>query len=81
MKSEAEKWLKPFLVELLIYGALVVGYFFLVLKFLGGPLERLYAAHRSVYAGVALALVICQGVLLESVTRVLIEFIKPRTEE
>ncbi|SPE54547.1 conserved hypothetical protein [Verrucomicrobia bacterium] len=81
MKNEAEHWLKPFLVEVLVYGALVIGYVLLVLRVLGGWLDRLSSSHRPVYAVVALALVICQGFVLEAVTRFLLEFIKPRTED
>ena len=45
--------LRAFLIELLIYAVLVVGYFFLVLHFLGEGLHQLESRHRYTYAGVA----------------------------
>lgn len=70
-----------FLVELVIYGALMAGYFFLVLSFLGSWLDRLFVNDRRDYAWIALALIIVQGVFLEALTRRLLSFIRPRMEE
>ena len=42
MNPQAKKWLKSFLIELVVYAVLVFGYFFLVLHFLGGWLHRLF---------------------------------------
>ena len=58
-----------------------MGYFFLVLHLLGGWLERLFESDRRVYAGIALALIIGQGILLEVLTRLLLGLIKSRTED
>ena len=57
-----------FVLELSIYAALVVGYFFLVLRLLGDPLKSLFTENLTIYAFVALALIVAQGVLLEGVT-------------
>ena len=65
---EIRRLIRGFTIELLIYAALVVAYFFLVLRFLGDPLERLFESHLAVYALVSLALIVAQGVLLEAVT-------------
>ncbi len=82
MRAEAKKWLKTFLIELGIYGALVAGYFFLVLHSLGPWLQRLYSTERRLYAAAALVLIIAQGILLEVITRVLLALIqKPMEEE
>jgi hypothetical protein len=81
MKKEMENSLRSFLVELVVYAMLVVGYFFLVLNFLGPWLYRLYSEERRTYAFVALALIIGQGFVLEALTRFLLALIRPRMEE
>ena len=68
MKAETSTTLRAFLIELVVYGALVTGYFFLVLHFLSGWLQELHLHHVKVYALVAIALLIGQAVLLESLT-------------
>ena len=65
---EIRRLIRGFAVELVIYAALVVAYFFLVLRLLENPLERLFASNLVVYAFVSLALIVAQGVLLEAVT-------------
>jgi len=80
MKPEVKSSLKSFLVELVVYGMLVGGYFFLVLHFLGGWLEGLFESNRRWYAAIALGLIIGQGFLLEILTTALLALIKPRME-
>jgi len=80
MKREAKVSLKSFIIELFVYAALVVGYFFLVLNLLGPWLHHIYDQDRKLYAAVALLLIICQGVVLEAVTRLLLAWITPRLE-
>ena len=63
-----------FLFELGLYAALVTGYFFLVLHFLGGALRSLFETNKTTYAIVALALIIGQGVLLEVLSTALLGF-------
>jgi hypothetical protein len=65
---EIRRLIRGFTIELVVYAALVVGYFFLVLRLLGDPLERLFSSHLTVYAFVSLGLIVAQGVLLETVT-------------
>ena len=79
-KTEASNTLKAFLVELILYAALVTGYFFLVLHYLSGWLQELHLHHVKVYAIVAIALIIGQAVLLESVTTGLLRFLRGRSE-
>jgi hypothetical protein len=69
---------RSFLVEFGVYGALVTGYFFLVLHLLGGWLLRLFQSNRPLYAAAALGLIIGQGVVLELLTRLLLAWVKPR---
>lgn len=67
-KKEAAHTFRALLIELPLYGLLVVGYFFLVLHFLSDWLGNLHAHHNTIYAIVAIALIIGQAVVLESVT-------------
>ena len=80
MKKETAKTLRAFALELLIYGILVTGYFFLVLHLLGDWLYGLEIRHRYTYATVAIMLIIGQAVLLESLTTFLIRLIRGRSE-
>ncbi len=80
MKKETARTLRAFLIELVIYAILVVGYFFLVLHFLGEGLHRLEVRHRYTYAGVAILLIIGQAVVLENVTTFLLRLIRGRSE-
>jgi hypothetical protein len=78
MNREAKGWLKSFLVELVVYSALVVGYFFLVLHLLADWIGHLYEGDRRLYAAVALALIVGQGIALELLTAALFAVIKTR---
>jgi hypothetical protein len=80
MKKEAFNTLRAFLIELVIYSVLVVGYFFLVLHFLGEGLQRIAQNHRYTYAALAILLMIGQAVLLQYVTTFLLRLIRGRTE-
>ena len=76
MKKETAKTLRAFLIELVIYAVLVVGYFFLVLHFLGEGLQRIAQNHRYIYAGLAILLMMGQAVLLQNVTTFLLRLIR-----
>jgi hypothetical protein len=80
MKKETTATLRAFLIELAVYAVLVVGYFFLVLNFLGEALHRLEIYHRYTYAGVAILLIVGQAVVLESLTTLLLRLIRGRSE-
>jgi len=79
-KAEARKALISFSIELVIYGALVVAYFFLVLHFLGGWLSDLDKRSIRLYGLVSIGLIIGQAVVLESVTTFLIRMLRGRSE-
>lgn len=72
---------KSFSIELVVYGALVVAYFFLVLHFLGDWLYHLFREERKTYAAMALLLIIGQGIVLEILTRALLGFIRGKREK
>lgn len=80
MKKQAVITFRAFLLELVVYAALVTAYFFLVLHYLGDWLLNLEKAHRYTYAGTAILLIIGQAVVLESVTTFLLRLIHGRSE-
>jgi hypothetical protein len=65
---KTRKMIGSFVIELIIYSLLVVTYFFVVLRLLGDPLYRLYSSNLTLYAFLALALIVVQAVVLEAVT-------------
>lgn len=71
-ESRLKKLIRNFVLEMLVYAALVVGYFLLVLRLLGDPLLRLFSNNLTLYAIVALLLIVAQGVLLEAITSFII---------
>jgi hypothetical protein len=79
-KTEAAHTFRAMLVELPIYGLLVVGYFFLVLHFLADWLGNLHAHHTTLYAIVSIVLIIGQAVVLEWVTTMLLRLLRGRSE-
>lgn len=81
MKHQLRTSLTTFLLEIFVYTVLIVVYYFLVLHFLGNGLEHLYHDKRRLYAFLALALIVGQGLLLEVLTRLLLGWIAPRTED
>ncbi len=80
MKTETTTTLRAFVIELAVYAVLVTGYFFLVLHFLSGWLQDLHLHHVKIYAAVAIALVIGQAVVLESLTTWLFRLLRGRSE-
>jgi uncharacterized membrane protein (DUF485 family) len=69
---------KAFAIELPIFTALLVLYFFLVLSFLSNWLKNLFDQNKLVYALVALALVAGQGGFLEVIIVALRRVIKSK---
>jgi len=65
---------RNFLIELLIYAALVIGYFVIVLRVLGDPLSQLFEDNLVGYAVASLGLVVAQGVVLDYVVTLLLDF-------
>jgi len=73
MKTQTRKLVRNFVLELVVYGILVVAYFLIVLRSIGGWLTSLYHNNLTLYAVIALVLIVVQSVLLEKVTTFLIE--------
>ena len=72
-EKEKLRAIRNLIVELIVYGTLVTIYALSVLQFLTDPLARLYHDNLTVYAWVALFLIVGQGVLLEEVTSFLMD--------
>lgn len=64
---------RNFLIELLLYGILVVAYFLFVLRWLGEPLVGIFEGNLPLYSAGALVLIVVQGVALEAITSFLVE--------
>jgi hypothetical protein len=67
-----------FLIELAVYAVFVFAYFLLVLHFLGNWVKHLFDQDRTLYATIALALIVFQGIILEMLTTALLKLIKRR---
>lgn len=67
--------LRNFLIEMAVYGVLLVGYFYIALRYLAEPLAMLFNNNLVVYGIIGLALIIIQAVFLEFVTSFLFDFL------
>jgi hypothetical protein len=81
LKKSLKNLLRSFLAELVLYAALVAGYFAAVMHFLGNWVYELFQHDRKVYAFVALGLIVTQGFLLEVLTRALLALAHREREE
>jgi MFS superfamily sulfate permease-like transporter len=70
------KNLRSFVLELVVYACFITVYFFLVLHLLGDWLKHIFDNNKSLYAFVALGLIITQGFVLERVTTWLLRLIE-----
>jgi hypothetical protein len=67
--------LRNFIIELVVYGALMFVYFFIALRFLAEPLARIFESNLVAYAFLGLGLIVVQSVFLEFVTSLLFDFL------
>lgn len=74
---ETRTLIRNFIVELILYSILVVGYFIVVLRWLAEPLNEMFQNSLVTYAFVSLGLILAQSVALEYVTSFLLEQIRP----
>ena len=79
MEEKPKSALKTFLIELLVYAALVVFYVLLVIRLLGNWLNGLFEHSKTHYAIAALLLIIGQGIALEMLTTLLLKLVRLRT--
>lgn len=81
MNQGLKSLFKSFSIELLVYAVLVVGYFYLVLHFLGKSLYHMFLHERPAYAMLSLLLIVAQGIVLESLTRLLLRLIRHNSKD
>lgn len=74
-------FLRNLLIELLLYGGLVVAYSLLVLKWLRDPLTQLFHSSRTAFAFAGLGLIVTQGVVLDLITSFLLDRLNLEGEE
>lgn len=67
--------IRNFLIELVVYGLLLVLYFFLALRYLADPLAKLFDSSLTAYAFVSLGLIVFQAVALEVVVAYFFDFL------
>jgi hypothetical protein len=63
-------------IEFVVYGILLIIYFFAVLRFLGDFLTQLFHDQLDIYAFLGLGLIVVQAVLLETITSYLIRLLR-----
>lgn len=68
MNPKLRRKLRNFAIEMLIYGALVAVYLFLVIRYLADWLTQLFDSNLTAYAIIALVFIIAQSVFLDSFT-------------
>ena len=68
--------LKMFAFELVVYAALVLTYFAIILHYLAGWLKDIFDHDRRTYAVIAILLMIGQAVGLEMISSLLFAFIR-----
>jgi uncharacterized membrane protein (DUF106 family) len=73
VNPRTKRILRNFLLEIILYGVLLVVYFLAVLRLLGKPLNELFHLNPWFYALATLLLIVTQSVALEIVTSFLID--------
>ncbi len=81
MRKRTKRLLFSFLMEMLIYGLLLLVYFLAVLRLLGEPLNRLFHLNSLAYALAALFIIVIQAVVLETVTSFMLKLLRLETQE
>jgi hypothetical protein len=75
-KPNLRTLIRNLIIEMLIYGLLLVVYFFAVLRLLGDWLMDLFQNQLVVYSVVGLVLIVVQAVVLETVTSFLVRLLR-----
>jgi hypothetical protein len=74
-KDDARTVVRNFVIELVVYGALVLAYSMIVLRWLSEPLRQLFHSNLLVYALLSLGLIVAQGAVLDVVTAFLLSLL------
>ncbi|NOQ40375.1 MAG: hypothetical protein GQ562_08665 [Anaerolineales bacterium] len=75
-KLEPRILFRNLLIEIIIYSALIFGYYLLVLRYLGDWLMSIFQSNLVLYAVTGLGLIVVQAALLSMVTSFLMKYIK-----
>jgi hypothetical protein len=76
MKQEdVSRLIRNLVIELAVYGALVLAYSWVVLRWLSEPLRALFHSNLLVYALLSLGLIVAQGAVLDVVTAFLLSLL------
>jgi len=75
-KLEPRILFRNLLIEIIIYSALIFGYYLLVLRYLGDWLLSLFQSNLILYAVTGLSLIVVQAVFLGVVTSFMLKYIK-----
>ena len=75
-RMEPGELFRNLLIEIVIYGILVFGYYLLVLRWLDDWLMTIFNTNLVYYAFAGLGMILIQAVLLDFVTSFLMKFIK-----
>jgi hypothetical protein len=67
--------IRGFIIEVIVYGALLVVYFSFGLRYLEAPLTKLFGENLVLYAFVGLGLIVTQAFILEFLTSLLFDFL------
>lgn len=70
-----KEMLRNFVIEMMVYGILLVIYFYVALRYLAEPLARIFENNLIVYGVLGLGLIVAQAVVLEFVTSFLFDFL------
>jgi hypothetical protein len=68
MNPTIKRQIRNFMIEMVIYGGLVLVYFLVILRFLGDWLFDLFNNNLLVYAVTGLILILAQSVILDWLT-------------
>jgi hypothetical protein len=74
-KTPFRALIRGFIIEVLVYGALLAVYFSFGLRHLESPLTNLFGENLVLYAFVGLGLIVTQAVILEFLTSLLFDFL------
>ena len=75
-KMEPGQLLLNLLLEIIIYSVLILGYYYLVLRYLDDWLVGMFNTNLVTYAFVGLGLIFTQAVILDFITSYLMKYIK-----
>jgi hypothetical protein len=73
--EDGRKLIRNFVIELAVYGALVLTYSMVVLRWLSAPLQDLFHSNLVMYALLSLGLIVAQGAILDAITAFLLSLL------